>query len=138
MTPSAVRFAGQAIVIAACVCGSALYAGTHGVVSAVIGGAIVTLIVVLTPLVLRPVLKYGPMASLPIALGLFVTKIIVLAALLIVLTDDAVLGATIDNISLGVTMGISAFSWSILMVIAAYRTRTPIYDLDEPDDNGGW
>jgi len=118
-------------VIAACVVGSAIYSGADGAISALIAGAIVTVFFASTPLVLRPIMRVSPNASLLSALIFFVTKVIALLALVTVLLDERTIGTVINRPSLGATITVTAIAWTILLVVRERRGRTPVYDLDD-------
>lgn len=117
-------------VLLACVVAAGVYAGIHGALSAVIAGMIVAVFFMSTPVVLRPIMAVSPGASLLSALVFFVTKVVALLALVTVLVDSRTIGRIIDRPSLGATLGVTAVTWTILLLIGERRRRIPIYDLD--------
>lgn len=125
------RWGGQGSVIALCIIIAGLTVGLSGAVSALIGGVIVAMFFMSTPVVLKPIMRTSPHASLLVALVFFVTKIIALLALIIVLADHDGIGASTDMKSMGLTMGASAVAWTILLIICERKRRVPIYDLND-------
>lgn len=128
--PVIVHAACFGFVLLACVIAAGLYAGTHGAVSALIAGAIVAVFFSSTPVVLRPIMAVSPGASLLSALVFFATKVVALLALVTVLVDSRTVGRIIDRPSLGITVGVTAVTWMILLLIGERRRRVRIYDLD--------
>ena len=116
-------------VIVICAIGAAIADGGDGVVGAVLGGAVVVLFLGATPLVLTPMVKAGPMLSLPVALGFLATKSIAVLIVLVLLFDVGNAGEHVDPTWFGIAAIAVSLSWTALQVRAFRRERVPTYDL---------
>ncbi len=120
------------VVVAVCVVVSAVLAGRQGALGAGVGGLLVCGLFLMNPPALGPVTKVMPQVSLPVALLFFLTKVLLVLALLTLLLDPDRLGASIDDMALVLSVVVLTLTWVGLLVRDHARRRIAVYDL--PDD----
>jgi ATP synthase protein I len=118
-------------VVVACAVVSALSAGVDGLIGALVGGVLVCVFFVSTPLALGPIATTVPHLSLVAAMMFFATKILALLALMTILLDPDGIGRHVHEGSLGGTVIVTTLLWTVLQVRASRRTRQPLYDLHD-------
>ncbi|MFD1826213.1 MULTISPECIES: hypothetical protein [Mumia] len=125
------RVLGGVVLAAAvsCMAGSALVAGGPGVVGSLIGVALVAFLLGFTAVALKVLAKPANGATLLIALLLYSTNVLFVAALALVLTQSGALGDVVHGGALGITLLVGALVSTALFVVAAVTSRQPLYDL---------
>lgn len=118
-----------AVVVALCVVAAAFIGGREAAAGAALGGVMVCLFCSSTPLLLNPVTKASPAASLPVSVLFFSAKVMVFMALAWILIDDDGIGRGFDLQAIGVTALITSLTWTILQIVAFRRQRVLVYDL---------
>ncbi|MGA8988274.1 hypothetical protein [Aeromicrobium sp.] len=116
--------------VVVCAIAGGIFAGGDGVLGALLGGAVVVLFLGATPLVLTPMVKAGPMLSLPIALGFLATKSLAVLIVLVLLFDVGNAAEHVDSLWFGIAAVATSFAWTVLQVRGFRSQRVPTYDLD--------
>lgn len=122
-----------AVVAVVCAIAAGIAAGGDGVLGALLGAAVVVLFLGATPLVLTPMVKAGPMLSLPIALGFLATKSLAVLIVLVLLFDVGNADQHVDSTWFGIGAIATSLAWTLLQVRGFRRQRVPTYDLDNSD-----
>jgi ATP synthase protein I len=107
--------------------------GAAGVWGALIGWALVVVFFGLGVLLLGRTAGKEPAYALVAALGLYVSKVVVIGGTFITLDATGALQGFADHLVLGVTVIACTLAWTVGEMLGAVRARQPIYDLDRGD-----
>ncbi|WP_157805046.1 hypothetical protein [Mumia flava] len=123
---------GSAVAVAVvCVVVAAVAAGLSGALGALVGAGVVLVFFGVTATVLPPLTEQASGNALLVALLLYGTKILLLLLGAVVLARSGVLGDQIDAAALGLTVIACTLAVTVIEIVAATRSRTPLYDLGE-------
>lgn len=101
--------------------------GGHGVGGAVAGGVLGYAFFASTPAVMEPVTRRSPAGSMPVALGLYLVKVLVALVLLALLFN----GSALSPAALGSTVLAVSVVCTTVTILVYRRSRIPTYRLDE-------
>lgn len=121
----------QLAVAGVCTAVAAVLRGGEGALGAAVGALVAIVFFASTHAVLGPMTRLAPGLSMLVALMFFATKIVGLLAVLVVLLDPDLLGARLDEASLGATVLAVALTVTVGRVVAHRRNRQLLYDLSE-------
>lgn len=121
----------QLAVAGVCTGVAALLRGADGALGAAVGGAVAIAFFASTHAVLGPMTRMAPGLSMLVAMMFFATKMLGLLAVLVVLLDPDLLGAHVDEPSLGASVLAVALTVTVARVVAHRRNRQLLYDLSE-------
>ncbi len=124
------------VVVAAWTAAAALLGGSPAALAAFAAAVIVVVFFGSTKVVLGPVARHLPGASLPAALLFYGTKVLALGAVVVVLLDPAGPGRHLDDRWFTATLiggSLLAVMW---LVVVDLRSRHAIYDLDDRGHTG--
>ncbi|MCW2832000.1 MAG: hypothetical protein JWP31_2692 [Aeromicrobium sp.] len=116
-----------------CVIAASFAAGGDGTLGAALGGLVVILFLGSTPLVLTPMVKAGPMLSLPVAVGFLATKSVAMLIVLVLLFDVGGAADHVDSTWFGITAIATALTWTLLQILTFRSQRVPTYDLNDTE-----
>lgn len=119
-----------------CIAVAAAVAGGAGALGALIGAVVVLVFFGVTQLVLRPLTRLATGSAMLVALMLYGTKILVLLAAAVALSESGLLGDGIDAQALGITVIACTLVVTVLEVVSATAHREPLYDLEKTPDLG--
>lgn len=128
-----VTFITQILFAIAALATAGILAGSQGLWGAALGVVLVVAFFGSTKFLLGPIVSMSPAMSQAMALLFFLTKAGVLAALLIVLRGSEQATATIDFLSLALTIIVGSVLWISTQTIDHARSRIPTYDLPETE-----
>jgi ATP synthase protein I len=115
---------------------SALVSGLPGAAGAVLGTLLVVLFFGFGALTVDAVATISPAASLLVALLTYTLQVVALGMVFLVLRASGTLDTTIDAGWLGGSVIAATLVWLVAQIVAATRSRQPLYDLPDRPSPG--
>lgn len=114
----------------------ALVAGSPAALGAAIGAGMVVVFFGFGALTVNAVASVSPNASLLVALLTYTLEVVAVGVVFVALRSSGVLGSTVDARWVAGTLIVTTLVWLVAQIIAATRSRQPLYDLPERSDDG--
>jgi ATP synthase protein I len=129
-SPEVAMAAGVTFVLgAAAVIVAALVSGAPGATGAAIGSGMVLVFFGFGALTVNAVAAVSPTASLLVALLTYVLQVVAVGVVFLALDASGALGSTVDAEWVAGTVIVATLCWLVAQIVAATRSRRPIYDL---------
>jgi hypothetical protein len=116
---------------------AALMSGASGASGAAIGAGMVLVFFGFGAVTVNAVAALSPAASLLVALLTYVLQVVAVGLVFLALDASGALGSTVDAGWVAGTVIVATLCWLVAQVVAATRSRQPLYDLPEPRPGSG-
>lgn len=114
----------------------ALVGGAPAALGAAIGAGMVVVFFGFGALTVNAVASVSPAASMLVALLTYTLEVVAVGVVFVALKSSGVLGSTVDARWVAGTLIVTTLVWLVAQIIAATRSRQPLYDLPERTDDG--